>query len=96
MHKAIRILICYCCALMPLAAWAGPVDINSADAKTLAAELRGVGESTAQAIVAYRSANGPFKTVDDLRKVKGIGDRILEQNRANLRLAPDKPANEKQ
>jgi competence protein ComEA len=96
MFKSIRILLWSLCALAPLAAWSGPVDINTADAKTLAAELRGVGESTAQAIVAYRTANGPFKTVEDLRKVKGVGEKILEQNRSNLRLAPGKTAGEKQ
>jgi competence protein ComEA len=78
-----------------MAAWCGPVDINTADAKTLAAELSGVGDSTAAAIVAYRAANGPFKSVDDLKKVRGVGDRILEQNRANLRVTTDKQAAEK-
>jgi competence protein ComEA len=92
MHKQICVLILWLASLLPMAAWAGPVDINTADAKTLAAELRGVGDSTAAAIVAYRTANGPFKTVDDLRKVKGIGDKILEQNRANLRVATEKAA----
>ena len=72
---------------------ASPVDINQADAKTLAAELTGIGQAKAAAIVAYREANGPFKQVDDLSKVKGIGPALIERNRANLLLSQkeDKP-----
>lgn len=66
---------------------AGPVNVNTADAITLAAELKGVGEKTAAAIVAYREANGPFATVEDLKNVKGIGDAIIEKNRADILLA---------
>jgi competence protein ComEA len=65
------------------AAWAAPVDINSADAKTLET-LTGVGASKAAAIVEYRKTNGPFKSVDDLAKVKGIGEKLVEKNRENL------------
>jgi competence protein ComEA len=95
MYKPIRVFLLSLACLLPAMAWAGPVDINTADAKTLAAELRGVGDTTAAAIVAYRTANGPFKTADDLRKVKGIGDKILEQNRANIRVTAEKGAAEK-
>ena len=52
---------------------AGPVNVNSADAETISAELRGVGISKAIAIVEYRKANGLFKSIDDLTQVKGIG-----------------------
>jgi competence protein ComEA len=90
MSKSIRLLLLWLTCIAPMAAWPGPVDINTADAKTLAAEMKGVGEKTAQAIVAYRTANGPFKSVDELRKVKGIGDKLLEQNRANLRVTAEK------
>jgi competence protein ComEA len=86
-HRAVRrsvqILIA---SLAPMMAWAGPVDINRADAATIAKELQGIGLSRAQAIVAYREKNGSFKSVDDLRKVKGIGARTLELNRANIRV----------
>ncbi|MEO5626855.1 MAG: helix-hairpin-helix domain-containing protein [Dokdonella sp.] len=60
---------------------AAQVDINSADAKTLAETLNGVGLVKAEAIVAYRSTNGPFKTVDELAKVKGIGAKTIAANR---------------
>lgn len=66
--------------------FAGPVDINTADAETISAELQGVGISKAIAIVEYRAANGPFKTVDDLTMVKGIGARTVEINRKNILL----------
>lgn len=60
------------------------VDINSADAKTLAESLSGVGLVRAEAIVAYRVANGPFRAIDDLAKVKGIGKKTLEANRGAI------------
>ena len=71
--------------LLSSGAFADPVNINTADAKTLAKELNGIGLSRAQAIVDYREKNGPFKSVDDLAKVKGIGMKVVEQNRANIR-----------
>ena len=63
---------------------AAPVDINSADAATLAAAINGVGPSRAAAIVAYREANGPFTSVDDLSAIKGIGNKLIERNRELL------------
>lgn len=67
-------------------AFAGPVNINKADAPTLAQELNGVGEKKAQLIVEYRDRNGAFKTVDDLAGVKGIGSKTVDKNRENIRL----------
>ena len=83
LRRSVQVLIAAC---LPLAVFAGPVDINNADAKTIAKELNGVGLSRAQAIVEYREKNGAFKNVDDLKKVKGIGAKTLEQNRSNIRL----------
>lgn len=77
-------------------AWAGPVDINSADASTLAKELNGVGPARAQAIVAYRNEHGPFKSVDDLALVKNMPRKVIESNRELLKVEgggkPAKPA----
>ena len=67
-----------------LAAMAGPVNVNTADAETLSAELKGVGITKAIAIVEYRKANGPFKSAEDLAKVKGIGARTVELNKENI------------
>ncbi|MGI9304111.1 MAG: ComEA family DNA-binding protein [Gammaproteobacteria bacterium] len=64
-------------------AFAGPVNINTAGADALA-ELKGVGENKAAAIVAYREANGPFTSIQDLAKVKGIGARTVELNKAEI------------
>lgn len=66
------------------AAFAGPVNINTADAATLDAELNGVGPVTAERIVAYREANGPFVKADDIVKVKGVGQRTLEKNEGDI------------
>lgn len=77
-------------ALLPVLAWAGPVDLNTADAATLARELKGVGPARAEAIVAWREAHGPFKSPDELVNVQGIGDRVLEDNRSILTVSmPD-------
>ena len=83
LRRSVQLLIC---SLLPVMAWAGPVDINSADAATIAKELQGIGLSKAQAIVAYRDKNGSFKTAEELRKIKGIGAKTLERNRANIRM----------
>jgi len=83
MSKLIQALIV---ALVPVLAWAGPVDINTADAATIAKELQGIGLSRAQAIVAYREKNGAFRSADELRKIKGIGAKVLERNRANIKV----------
>jgi competence protein ComEA len=77
-------------ACLPLLAFAGPVDINTADAETLSAELDGVGLAKARAIVDYRKKYGPFKNPDDLSLVKGIGERTVEINRDNIRVGAPK------
>lgn len=56
------------------------VNINTADAATLAAALNGVGESRAEAIVRYRETHGDFIDIYELANVKGIGERTVERN----------------
>ena len=74
-------------AWLPLFALAGPVNVNTADAETISAELKGIGLAKARAIVEYREKYGPFKSIDDLALVSGIGERTIEQNRADILLS---------
>lgn len=55
----------------------GLVNINTADASALTT-LSGIGEATAQKIIADREKNGPFKTTKDITRVSGIGDKKYE------------------
>ncbi len=82
---------------LALAQWAWPageglikVNINSDDAATIAEVLDGVGLTKAQAIVAYREANGVFEDASELIKVKGIGERTVSANmdRIEVETAP--------
>ena len=59
------------------------VNINTANVDELAS-LSGIGKVKAEAIVAYRTANGKFKTAEDLTKVKGIGDKTVEKIKGEL------------
>ena len=65
---------------------APPVNINTADAATLAEAINGVGLKRAEAIVSYRKQNGDFKSVEELAAVRGIGERTVEKSRANLKV----------
>lgn len=62
------------------------VSINNASAEELAKGLNGVGLKKAQAIVSYREEYGPFKTVDDLKQVPGMGNSLVERNLSHLKL----------
>lgn len=59
-------------------ATAAKVNINTADAATIAGKVKGIGLKRAEAIVAYRTQNGNYKTMEDLAKVKGIGDAFVK------------------
>lgn len=73
-------------SLLSHTALAAPVNVNTADAATLADSLKGIGPSLARAIVDYRTANGPFKSVEDLTNIRGIGPKVVERNRTDIRL----------
>ncbi|MCK5481733.1 MAG: helix-hairpin-helix domain-containing protein [Gammaproteobacteria bacterium] len=82
--RTIKSILVVLAMLVSVASFAGPIDINSADASTLASAIIGVGESKAIAIVEYRDAHGPFASVDDLSNVKGIGMKTVDKSRRNL------------
>lgn len=54
-----------------------PVNINTADADTLTA-LPGIGQVLAERIVAYRRQNGPFRAIEEITEVEGIGEKKAE------------------
>ncbi len=75
---------------LPLAGFAAPVDINKADAATISAEVKGIGPAKAKAIVEYRRKHGPFRSVDDLSLVKGIGEKTVERIREDVSVSRTK------
>jgi len=66
------------------AAIADPININTATAKEMETGLKGIGPRRAAAIEQYRNEYGPFQSVDEILKVPGVGNKILEENRHNL------------
>jgi competence protein ComEA len=72
--------------LIAPAAIGATVDINTADARALDRVLVGVGPAKAEAIVEYRRKNGPFRSAEELVKVRGIGPKTVEKNRARIRV----------
>jgi len=82
--RAIQFMVAGLAMLISVSSFAGPVDINTADATILANAITGVGESRAAAIVEYRDTHGPFTSVDDLSNVKGIGMKTVDKSRKNL------------
>lgn len=66
-------------------AFTGKVNLNTATAKELQ-QLNGIGASKAKAIINYRKKIGGFKTVEQLKDVKGIGEELFNKNKANLAL----------
>lgn len=61
----------------------GKLNINTADAEELE-QLDKIGPKTAQKIIDYRNANGAFKSVDEIKNIKGIGDKTLEKIRDKI------------
>ena len=75
-------------ALALLSHWAvAAVNLNTATKDELIA-LPGIGPAKAQAIVDYRKANGAFKTVEELKDVKGIGAKRFEKLKGELTVGP--------
>lgn len=66
---------------------ATPVNVNKADATNIAKSLDGIGPSKARAIVAWREEHGPFKKLEDLTQIKGIGQSTLDRNREAIKFS---------
>lgn len=60
------------------------VNINVADADTIAAVLTGVGKVRAQSIIKWRESNGPFTSTEQLAEVSGVGAIVLEKNKHKI------------
>jgi len=93
-HLTVSLLLVFAVLLAPLCALAptpdqgpGPakISINKATAAEWTA-LPGVGPKMAERIVAYRTQNGPFKRVEDLMRVKGIGEKLFQKWKERLTL----------
>ncbi len=67
--------------------FATPVNINTADAQTIADSLSNIGIKKAEAIVAHRNKIGAFKSLEELGLVSGIGDKTIEKNKADIFLS---------
>jgi len=84
MMKIINSLLFFAFLSIASLCYADTVNINTADVQTLATEIKGIGMAKAEAIVAYRAEHGLFASIDDLSNVKGIGVRLVAQNREKL------------
>jgi competence protein ComEA len=69
----------------------GKLDINRASAAEIAAAMNGIGLTKAEAIVAYRDQHGPFKSIDQLAEVKGVGLKTVEKNRELIEVSASQP-----
>ena len=87
MKKIVNVLLMVVAGLMALPAFAA-VNINTATQSELEA-IKGLGPTKAQSIIAYREANGNFKSVDDLDKVKGFGKASIEKIKGDLSVGAD-------
>ncbi len=77
-------------SIFSIASWAAAtVNVNTASVEEIAAALKGVGLTKAEAIVEYRKANGTFMHIDELVNVKGIGIRTVDLNREVIALKDD-------
>ena len=79
-----KLVFLTCLMITPLLFAADMVNINTADKATLVEMIKGIGEKKAEAIIAYREQNGPFRNVDELALVSGIGEATVEKNRDKL------------
>lgn len=90
MRKFIAALLFIFSTFAPTA-FAEALDINTATQEQFDQALVGIGKVKAEAIIHDREKNGPFKSIDDLVRVKGIGPATLEKNRAKITVSSAAP-----
>ena len=82
MNRVKGLMLLLCLVVPPVAAI--PVNVNTASAEQISIALFGVGKFKAQAIVEYRQKHGLFKSVLALKKVRGIGQGVLDGNQGDI------------
>ena len=90
MKKLLLVLLMWF-SVLGIAFAAAPVDINTANQEQLDS-VKGIGPAKAKAIIEYRTKNGPFKSVDDLEKVKGFGKKSVDNLRSQVTVGGAKSA----
>lgn len=90
-----RLLVVLFAAFCSFNVVASPVNINTADAKTIGDALSGIGLKKAEAIVKYREEKGAFKTVEDLVNVNGIGEKTVAKIKNDVLLSDAAVADQK-
>ncbi|MFC1862681.1 ComEA family DNA-binding protein [Thermodesulfobacteriota bacterium] len=88
--KVLTVIIAVVFSMTPLAlaADAGKIDLNKASVEDLL-QLKGVGKTYAERIVEYRNENGPFKKVEEIMMVKGIGQKTFDSIKTQLVILED-------
>lgn len=84
------LFVTFVLVITTLSAHAELVNINKASASLISKNLKGIGPKKAKAIILYRKKNGPFKKITELLNVKGIGKKILADNKKSILLKPVK------
>lgn len=84
----IKTLMIIACLSTPALISAQTININTAD-QAMLMEISGVGERLSDAIISYREENGPFKSVDELANVHGIGPVLINKNKDRLVVKED-------
>ena len=81
-----RLLALLAAGFVSVPAALAAVNLNTASQAELET-VKGIGPAKAKAIIDHRSKNGPFKSVDDLKEIKGFGDKMLSKMRPELTVA---------
>ncbi len=76
--------------LFPLSLFAdSKINVNSASAEMMASALPNIGQTRANAIVTYRTENGPFRSIEELVRVSGIGPKIMDGIRDRVKVSDE-------